>query len=129
MESIQQVNWAVPTWDLFIVLFFIVGAFLYGMSMGRDRVLVVLISMYMALAVVGNAPILRDINAIQFSFDDNVALRIGAFIIIFLLLFFLVSRSALLHTIGRGPSSGSWWQTITFSILQVGLFISIAMTF
>ncbi|MBD3250914.1 hypothetical protein GF380_00325, partial [Candidatus Uhrbacteria bacterium] len=97
MEFLQQINWAVPTWDLFIALFFIVGALLYGLSMGRDRVIIVLISSYMALAVVGNAPLLQNIQAYEIGFgDENFVIKIGLFIAAFLLLFFLVSRSALI---------------------------------
>jgi hypothetical protein len=129
MDAIQQMNWSVPTWDLFILLFFAGGSLLYGMTMGRDRVIVVLVSVYMALAVVGNAPVLRDINAFQISFNDNFALRITFFVGTFLVLFFLVSRSALMHTLGRRAGLGSWWQTMLFSILQVGLLISIALAF
>src|SRR3990167_1770098 len=57
-KFLQSINWAAPTWDLFIVLFFIVTVFLYGMSLGRDRIIVILVSIYMALAVVSNAPFL-----------------------------------------------------------------------
>lgn len=129
MDAFQQINWSVPTWDLFILLFFAAGSLLYGMTMGRDRVIIVLVSVYMALAVVGNAPVLKDINAFQLSFNDNFALRITFFIGTFLVLFFLVSRSALMHTLGRRASLGSWWQTMLFSVLQVGLLISITLAF
>lgn len=129
MEFLSQINWAVPTWDLFIALLFLIGALIYGVSMGRDRVIVILISVYMALAVVGNAPVLRDVNAFQISLNGNFALRIGFFLGAFLVLFFLISRSALIRTLGVNASPGSWWQTIVFSFLQVGLFISIALSF
>lgn len=129
MDAIQHINWAVPTWDLFIGLLFIIGSLLYGLSMGRDRVIVILISVYMALAVVGNAPILKDINALQIGIGDDFVLRIGLFIGAFLILFFLVSRSALIRTFGANAAPGSWWQTIVFSVLQIGLLISIALSF
>ncbi|MCW1892430.1 MAG: hypothetical protein KIH65_004300 [Candidatus Uhrbacteria bacterium] len=129
MNFLNQINWSVPTWDLFIAILFAVGALLYGLSMGRDRVIVILISVYMALAVVGNAPILRDINAFQISLNGNYAIKIGFFLGAFLVLFFLISRSALIRTIGSNSAPGSWWQTLAFSILQVGLFISIGLSF
>ena len=129
MEILNQINWSVPTWDLFIGLLFIIGALLYGLSMGRDRVIVILISVYMALAVVGNAPVLRDLNAFQVSLNGDFAIKIGFFLGAFLVLFFLISRSALIRTLGVNAAPGSWWQTLIFSILQVGLFISIALSF
>ena len=112
---------------MFIFLFFIVGSLLYGFSLGRDRVIIILISIYMALAVVGNAPILKQLN-LAFHINDNVVLRLTYFLGVFVLLFFLLSRSALLRTFGENSGTGAWWQVILFSILQVGLLISIAMS-
>lgn len=123
------INFSTPNWDTFILLLFVVGALLYGMSLGRDRVIVILVSVYMALAVVANAPVLRDLNLLQLSVNDNFVLKIGFFLGAFVALFFLLSRSALLHTIGNSSAPGSWWQTIVFSILQVGLLISITLSF
>jgi hypothetical protein len=129
LSLIQSVNLSQPTWDTFIVLLFIIGALLYGLSLGRDRVIVILVSVYMALAVVANAPILRDLNLLQLSLNDNYVVKIGFFLGMFVLLFFLLSRSALLHTIAASNAPGSWWQTIVFSILQVGILISITLSF
>lgn len=128
MQFFQNLNWSVPTWDLFILLFFIVGALLYGLSLGRDRVIVILVSVYMALAVVSNTPALSGFN-LTLNLNDNSVLRITVFLGIFVVLFFLLSRSALLKTIGASGAPGSWWQTILFSVLQVGLLISITLSF
>jgi hypothetical protein len=124
----QSLNWSAPTWDLFILLFFVIGALLYGLSLGRDRVIVILVSVYMALAVVSNTPVLSGIN-LSFNLNDNSVLRITIFLGLFVILFFLLSRSALLRTIGTSAAPGSWWQTIIFSVLQVGLLISITLSF
>jgi hypothetical protein len=121
-------NWSAPTWDLFIFLFFIIGALLYGLSLGRDRVIVILVSIYMALAVVSNTPLLNSFN-FSFHVNDNYILQITFFLSLFVVLFFLLSRSALLKTIGGSGAPGSWWQTILFSVLQVGLLISITLHF
>lgn len=125
---VAKVNWAQPSWDLFIVLFFIVSGFLYGLSLGRDRVIVILVSIYMALAVVSAAPYIGTFNA-----DVGVAnvfvLRISAFLAIFIALFLLLARSALLQTIASADGKGSWWQVMLFSFLHVGLLISVVLSF
>lgn len=125
---LTSLNWANPNWDVFILLFFVVGALLYGLSLGRDRVIVILLSIYVALAIVSNAPTL---SGLQFSVNvtDSAVVRISIFLGIFVVLFFLVARSGLLRTIGRSGAPGSWWQTIVFSILQVGLLISVTLNF
>ena len=124
---VTAVNWAAPTWDLFIVLFFIATVFLYGMTMGRDRIIVILVSIYMALAVVSNAPILARLHA-DVSLHDYFAFRVTTFLGVFVLLFFLLSRSALLKTFGS-LAAGRWWQVFVFSIMHVGLLVSITLSF
>ncbi len=121
-------NWTNPSWDIFILLFFIVGSLLYGLSLGRDRIIVILVSMYMALAVVSNTPLLNSLN-LSFHVNENYVLKISFFLGIFIVLFFLLSRSALLKTIGGSGGPGAWWQTIIYSILQVGLLISVTLSF
>lgn len=123
-----SLNWANPSWDVFILLFFIVGALLYGLSLGRDRVIVIMVGIYMALAVVTNAPTLAGLK-FDVNLNENSIIRISVFLGVFIVLFFLLSRSGLLRTIGRSGAPGSWWQTIVFSILQVGLLISVTLNF
>jgi len=126
-SHIGNIDWATPTWDLFIILFFIVGALLYGLSLGRDRIIVILVSIYMGLAVVSNAPYIKDFNA-ELTINQEFVVRIGFFLGVFVLLFFLLSRSALLKTLGS-DAAGSWWQVIIFSFLQCGLMISVTLSF
>jgi len=127
MSYLQRINWASPTWDLFIVLFFVVTVFLYGLSLGRDRIIVILVSIYMALAVVSNAPILGKLDA-NVNFGQFFAFKVTSFLGLFVLLFFLLSRSALLKTFGN-LASGTWWQVLLFSVFHVGLLVSITLSF
>lgn len=125
----MSVNWASPTWDLFIVLFFILTVFLYGMSLGRDRIIVILVSIYMAMAVVANAPIIGRANPnADIQFGNIFAFKVSAFLGLFILLFFLLSRSALMKTFGN-MTAGKWWQVLVFSIFHVGLLVSITLSF
>ncbi|MFA5030762.1 MAG: hypothetical protein WC495_04190 [Patescibacteria group bacterium] len=126
------VDWSHPSWDLFIILFFVIAAFLYGLSLGRDRIIVILVSIYMSLAVATNAPFLRDIGFqqnINNTLQSLFFVKISMFLFVFILLFFLLSRSALLKTIGTSDDSGRWWHVILFSFLHVGLIISIVLSF
>ncbi|PIS42758.1 MAG: hypothetical protein COT24_01825 [Candidatus Kerfeldbacteria bacterium CG08_land_8_20_14_0_20_40_16] len=125
---IANFDWSKPTWDMFIILFFVVAALLYGMSLGRDRIIVILVSIYMALAVVNTAPYINDVNA-EVGVNQFFVVRITAFVAIFVFLFFLLSRSALLATVASSDDKGKWWQVIIFSILHVGLLISIILSF
>ncbi len=125
---VASINWAQPSWDLFIILFFIVAALLYGLSLGRDRVITILISVYMALAVVNFAPFIGNFNA-DIGVSQFFVVRVSAFVVVFIALFFLMSRSALLATVAKSDAGGSWWQVLLFSFLHVGLLISITLSF
>lgn len=125
---VANVNWAQPTWDLFIILFFVIAGFLYGLSLGRDRIIVILVSIYMSLAVVNAAPYLSS-GATEVGIGSFFVLKVSAFIILFISLFFLLSRSALLATIASSDTHGAWWQVLLFSFLHVGLLTAITLSF
>ncbi len=125
---IANIDWSKPSWDLFIILFFIVAGFLYGLSLGRDRIIVILISVYMALAVVNTAPFIGNYTA-DIGINQFFGFRISTFVVVFIALFFLMSRSALLSTVASSDARGSWWQVLLFSFLHVGLLISITLSF
>lgn len=124
---VAKIDWAHPSWDLFIILFFVIAGFLYGLSLGRDRVVVILISIYMALAVVNSAPFIGNFQT-SIGLDHFFAFRISTFLVVFILLFLLLSRSSLLSSV-TAESRGAWWQVLLFSFLHVGLLISITLSF
>ncbi len=126
MWLFQHIDLAKPSWDLFLLLFFIIGALLYGLSLGRDRIVVIMVSIYMGLAVVTNAPYIRQWSAAVSV--NNVAFQISTFLGIFLLLFFLLSRNALIRSF-ESNNLGGIFHTVIFSILHVGLLISVGLSF
>lgn len=127
LKTLTSVNWAAPSWDLFIVLFFVVTVFLYGISLGRDRIIVILIAIYMSIAVVANAPFLGNMHA-DINIGQDYAFRIASFLGLFLLLFFLLSRSAL-TAIFANLAAGKWWQVLVFSAFHVGLLVSVTLSY
>jgi len=128
-NALSQINWSRPSWDLFIFLFFFIIAFLYGFSLGRDRILVILVSIYIALAVVPSFPYL-DRLYLDLSIQ-GFAFRVTSFYIIFIVLFFLLSRSALLNLLGAQATGigDNVFEVVIFSVLHVGLLVSITLSF
>jgi hypothetical protein len=106
-----------------LLLFFAAGALLYGLTLGRDRIVIIMVSIYMGLAMVTNAPYLRDISGTF----NQVALRAGIFVGIFILLFLFLSRNATLRAIDSGRGGGIF-QTALFSVLHVGLLVSVGLS-
>lgn len=130
-QFFSQVNFSSPTWDLFIILFFLVFSLLYGLSLGRDRIVVIIVAIYMALAVVHAAPWLRQLEgaSLEVALGRYFAFRVTLFLGVFLLTFFFLSRSALMGTIGHQDMHGSVFHVMLFSILHVGLLISVTLSF
>jgi len=133
MEFIASINWANPTWDMFIILFFLVAAFLYGLSLGRDRIIVILVSIYMALAIINTAPYVSDFNPnaalAALKISESPILQVGTFLGVFIVLFFLLSRSALAKTLASADERGRWWEVLVYSFLHVGLLLSITFLY
>ncbi len=127
-SAVSAMNLTTPSWDIFIVLFFVISALLYGFSMGRDRILTMLVSVYMSIAVAKYVPYVTAFNA-SVNINDSFAIRISVFLGAFVLLFFLLSQSALLKMFGGAGEQGSWWHVALFSLLQSGLLISVTLSF
>ena len=124
---LNKINWSTPTWDLFIFVFFVGAAFLYTISLGRTKIVASLVSLYVSLAVVTNLPYL-----IRFT-EGTLAAQFFAFktiifIAVFIILFAILSRSTFLEGVVSG-SPGSLWGAAILSVLHVGLFISIILSF
>ena len=77
---VAGINFNEPTWDLFIILFLFVGAFLYGLTLGRDRIILVLISVYMALTVLRAMPFLDQVAPIEYGPNNIFVFRIIIFL-------------------------------------------------
>lgn len=120
------IDWSKPTWDLVILLFFAVTVFVYSFTLGRDRIVAILISTYLALAVATNFPFIDELTE-MINKSGVFAFQVSAFLVVFALLFFFLSRSQLIQNLSS--LSGSLWQIVLFSLLQVGLFTSIILSF
>jgi glucose dehydrogenase len=118
-----------PSWDLFIFLFFIVATFVYGFTLGRSRIMVLLISTYMALALVETAPFLQGSQSVTVGSSPFFIVQITAFIATMLLIFFFLSNSALRKAFAAQEVQGKAWQIIAFSILHAGLLVAIVLSF
>lgn len=123
--AFSQINWSVPSWDLFIYLFFAIGAVLYGMALGRDRVLAMLISIYIGLAISSNLPFLNEKTAGKVGLSSVFMLRLLVFAAVLVLGFYVFSRVGLVSI----SSDSKVWHVFLFSFCQVGLLVSIVLSF
>lgn len=112
------------SWDILILAAFALFGVIYGIYAGRDRAVIILISSYVALAVVTNAPAVGMLDR-AFNLSANNSLGLVWFLGLFLAVFAILWKSELLRSLGY--SRGAWWETILFSVCQVGLTVSTAL--
>jgi len=93
MELLAQASWFTPTWDLFVILFLVVLAFLLGITIKRNKILVLLISIYMAIVVINFFPF-GDIFELPKT-DENFVYPIAIFLAVVIVFYILLSNSAL----------------------------------
>lgn len=129
LESLLKgFNWTSPSWDLFIFAAWIGVAVFYAFAAGRGRVLAVLISIYIAKLLASEVPLLTEL-AHKFA-KGNLA-EYGSllvFVILFLGLFFFLSKYAF-RTSVDGRHIGSLVFTTIFALLQMGLLINLILGF
>lgn len=123
-EAVAALSSLGSSWDILILAAFVLFGIVYGIYAGRDRAVIILISSYVALAVVTNAPAVGMLDR-AFNLSTNNSLGLVWFLGLFLAVFAILWKSELLRSLGY--SRGAWWETVLFSICQVGLTVSTAL--
>lgn len=119
-------------WDLFIILVFLVAVFIYGFCLGRNRMIILLLSSYFSLAIMQALPWSRLMSWgwLGLGQTPSSSLKILVFLAIILLFYFLIPRSILSSTLRiRKRGEASWAQLFILSILQLGLLAVIILSF
>lgn len=108
---------------VWILVGIIVLVLAYGVFVGRDRMVTLLLSMYLSLAILTNAPVIASVSR-ALHVQNHPTLQLAWFLGLFLLMFFLLWRSDILR--GMAYERGAWWESVLLVCLQLGLLISIA---
>jgi hypothetical protein len=114
---------AVPSAVIFLAVLAGIGL-LYGFVAGRDRIVHVILSLYVALAIVTNAPLLAYVYR-WFQAVPSVQARLLCFLGVFIIVFLLLWRSHILRSMAR--ERGRIWEAGLFSLLQMGLVMTIVL--
>lgn len=124
LSLLNKIPWPIGNWDILLVIFLVGGSILYALFLGKRRVMVILTAIYMTLAVLAYTPFIGKISEVMGS-----SAKTTIFIIGFVVLFFMVSRGALHRAFSRGGYVGAWWQALLLAFLQLGLLLSIFLSF
>lgn len=128
LDFFNSLSWSHPSWDLFVLLFLLIGTLIYGFSLGRGRIIMIMVAVYMAVVAVNTLPVIPQIGAVV-QLSNGFVLRVGTFLGLFAILFFMLTRSALNHALDTNSPLGRWWHVLLLSFVQVGMLISVVMSF
>lgn len=123
-----------PTWDLFITLFFIIGI-AYGLILQRDKTMVTLVSTYVALVVVNTvAPMLHSLLVGEQTIMGQIFIRSNASeftvsAVLFILIIAIMTTKSGLS--GKDTASGlmSPIELFAYSFLSTMLILSSIFSF
>ncbi len=119
-------------WDLFIILIFLIAVLIYGFFLGRNRMIVLLLSSYFSLTITQAIPWERmnSFGWLGIEQGPSSSLKILIFIGFILLFYFLIPRSVLSSTLRiKKRGNASWIQLFVLSIVQVGLLAMVIFSF
>lgn len=117
------------TWDWLIILVFLGVALVYGLSMGRNRLVVVMLGVYFSFLLTRAIP-WKQLTFLGFKDAPESTVQIFIFLALVLGFYFLIPHSSLRQAMrlgGRGAAA--WWQVMILSILQIGLILAMVIAF
>jgi len=102
-----------PSWDMSILLIFIVLFLVYCFALRKKTIVILTLSMYMAFLATQTIPVFL---------PNLVIIKLVTFWVLFIFVFFCLFKVGLLRVAGDGLR---WWQAILFNFFHIGLLISI----
>lgn len=109
--------------DWVIFLIFLVTAFIYGLFMGRNKLVMVMMGSYFSFVLV------KFIPWKEFNFEPQSNLQIFILLALILGFYFLLPYSAFRSALRGSKKKADWWQSMILSILQIGLILSMVISF
>lgn len=113
-----------PTWDILLLLFFFFAVFVYGLVVGRNRIIVLLLASYPAVLINEYLPypqqFLERLNTFQILF-----LKSFSFFVLVLFVFWILNKAGFL----RKEISKKTGQVIFLSFLNVGFWANIIFNY
>ncbi|MBI4128894.1 MAG: hypothetical protein HY460_02475 [Parcubacteria group bacterium] len=125
MEIVDAFRQSSPTWDVILIAFLFVGGFFYGMSMGRMRLIVSLMSLYIAKVLFPLLPFTATLTR-SLAPMQGFILRTALFLVMLGVIYILLMHSA--FSSARGGREGEWHQTLAISLTQVGLLVTVILS-
>jgi len=112
-----------------LILVFLATGFGYGMAMGKNRMNLITLAAFFSLVISAAIP-WGSLGFIGIKNAPPVNIQVFIFLAIVLAIFFVAPHTGLasiVRVVGRGRAS--WWQLFIFGVLQLGMLVSIVVSF
>jgi len=119
-KILPMVSGSRPSYGTLLIALFLVLAVISTLKQGRSGVVLSIVSLYMSIAVSNFLPFLN-LEVSGFKVENYPLMKVGLFVIIFLLIYFFLSHSSLGYTEG---GRSTLLNTIILSLLAAGLLVS-----
>lgn len=120
------IDFTTLNWDLFVLFIFIAGTGAYMFRFGKDKAFIMLLSSYISFALVSRIDLWESV--LNISAGDSFFDALLVFIVFTAAVFFILTHSSFTSIFDRG-SRKVWFDTLVIGFLQIGLFISMAISF
>ena len=111
-----------PTWDILLLLFFFASVFIYGVVVGRNRIIVLLLASYPATLINEYIPypknFLNNLNVFQ-----TIFLKSFGFFVLTIFIFWIFKKSGF----SRKELNKKTGQVLFLSFLNVGLWANVVL--
>ncbi len=115
--------------DWILLLVFLAVAFVYGLSMGRSRLVVVTLGIYFSFILTRAIP-WKQLTFLGIKEAPTSTVQIFIFLALILGFYFLIPHSALRSALKlQGRRRSGWWPVLILSILQIGLILEVVIGF
>jgi len=118
-------------WDVLIIIAFIGAIFMYGLFLGRNRIIVLILSTYFSWIICNILPWEKIIawKFLGMTYGPSPSFKIFVFLGIILILWILIPRSVLSSPLRIRVKEGTWAQVFILSICQIGLLLYLIFSF
>lgn len=125
-QVLNKVDLSKPTWDIFLILFFITFAFFYGLFLGRDKIIHIIVSIFFSYTLVNNMNFIFKIFTNLTTTGASI-LKLTLFVLFIFLFFFVITKKSIFSSVSNYASS--WWHVVMYSVIHTGLLISLSLSF
>jgi heme/copper-type cytochrome/quinol oxidase subunit 4 len=125
MNQLAIANLNITNWEVIIVIFLIVGGFLLGLILGRNKMFLMLLGSYIASALLSVVPI-KKMFPDFFGKEENFVVLIILYLVLIGIVYFIFSKSG-----KKTRRKGFWFvfQTFFYALFLVGIVLSMVFSF